>query len=44
MINADRAVTYGTLVRLSLLARNTGFTNVLLATRPVDTVKRVQLP
>ena len=44
VINADRAVTYGTLVRLSLLARNTGLTNVLLATLPADTGKRVELP
>jgi biopolymer transport protein ExbD len=44
VINADRTNTFDTLIQLSLLARNTGFTNVLLATRPVDTVKRVQLP
>ena len=44
VINADRTNTFDTLIQLSLLARNTGFTNVILATLPVATGKRVQLP
>ena len=44
VINADQTNTFATLVQLSLLARNTGFTNVLLSTQPADSTKRVQLP
>jgi biopolymer transport protein ExbD len=44
VINADRAVTYDTLVQISLLAREVGITNVLLATLPASTGKRIQLP
>ena len=33
-IQADKAVTYGQLVRLTMLARDAGITNVLLATLP----------
>ncbi|HUC85292.1 MAG TPA: biopolymer transporter ExbD [Candidatus Acidoferrales bacterium] len=34
IIHADKAVSYETLVRLALLARKCGITNVLLATLP----------
>jgi len=34
VIHADKAVTYDQLVRLTLLARDAGITNVLLATLP----------
>lgn len=34
VIHADKAVTYDQLLRLTLLARDTGITNVLLATFP----------
>ena len=34
VIEADEAVTYGTLVRITLLARDAGISNALLATRP----------
>jgi len=34
VIQADKAVTYGQLVRLTMLARDAGITNVLLATLP----------
>ncbi len=44
LINADRAATCETLVGISLLARNVGITNVILATQPAPTGKRVELP
>lgn len=44
VINADHAATYETLVGISLLARNVGITNVLLATQPAASGKRVELP
>ena len=44
VINADLAVTNGALVQLFLLARNTGFTNIILATQPAASGRRVQLP
>jgi biopolymer transport protein ExbD len=44
VINADRTNTFDILIKLSLLARDTGFTNVLLATQPAATGQRVQLP
>jgi biopolymer transport protein ExbD len=34
VIHADQAVSYGTIVHLSLLARGCGITNALLATLP----------
>jgi biopolymer transport protein ExbD len=34
IIHADQSVTYGNLTHLSLLARNCGITNLLLATLP----------
>jgi biopolymer transport protein ExbD len=36
VINADRRVTYGQLVEITLLARRAGITNAILATRPED--------
>ena|ERR1035438_4218901 len=40
IIHADKAVSYGTLAHLSLLARDCGITNALLATLPrVEAVK-----
>ncbi|HTY86519.1 MAG TPA: biopolymer transporter ExbD [Candidatus Acidoferrum sp.] len=40
VIHADRTVTYGQLIRLTLLARDAGITNALLATLP----RSVNLP
>ena len=44
VIHADRAVTYDALVQVSLLARNVGITNALLATLPTDSGIPVRLP
>jgi biopolymer transport protein ExbD len=39
VINADQSVTYAQLVRITLLARDAGITNALLATLPGDHAK-----
>ncbi len=44
VIHADRAVTYDSLVQVTLLAQSAGITNTLLATLPADRGNRVQLP
>lgn len=36
IINADKSVTYDQLIQLTLLARNAGITNALLATLPAS--------